>query len=98
MSDVSHKKLPDAEIELARRIHEKLIVRLMVSPGDSAGAMYRIEATFGLSFHCQKNLRHQHRASAEFIARLHAAWTCVLEQSVRQDVAELLSVQGEAAE
>ena len=87
-----------SDIEQARQVHQRLVVRMMTSPGDSKGAMYRIEAAFGLSYHCQINLRHQNRASAEFIARLHAAWTCVLEQSVARDMAELLSVSKEAAE
>ena len=93
MDCVRAKELPIVEIEAAREIHERLIVRLMVAPGDSAGAMYRAEAAFGLSYHCQKNLRHQHRASAEFVARLHAVWRCVLEQSIQRDVAELLRTE-----
>lgn len=101
VSVVSTKKngaLSASDIQQARDIHQRLVVRMMTSPDDSKGAMYRIEAAFGLSYHCQANLRHQNRASAEFIARLHAAWTCVLEQSVARDVAELLSVSKEAAE
>lgn len=77
-------------------MHQRLVVRMMVSPGDSKGAMHRIEQAFGLSYHCQANLRHQNRASGEFVARLHAAWRSVLEASVQRDVAELL--RSEAAE
>lgn len=90
VSEVCNKELPVAEIEKAREIHQRLIVRMMTSPGDSSGAMFRIEAAFGLSYHCQKNLRYQNRASAEFVARLNAVWLSVLEASVTRDIAELL--------
>lgn len=99
VSCVSHKEFgafSASDIEEARKIHERLLVRMMIAPGDSKGAMYRCEAAFGLSFHCQQNLRYQNRASGEFIARLHAAWRSVLEQSVARDIAELLRT--EAAE
>lgn len=83
--------LSEADLSEARKIHERLLVRLMVSPGDSRGAMHRAEQAYGLSYWCQHNLRYQNRASGEFIARLHAVWLTVLEQSVHRDVAELLA-------
>lgn len=82
-----------SDIEEARKIHERLLVRMMTAPGDSKGAMYRCEAAFGLSVPCQQTLRYQNRASGEFIARLHAAWRSVLEASVRRDIAELLRTE-----
>ena len=93
MDCVCPLEVGELEVEEARKIHERLIVRMMVSPGDSKGAMYRIEAAFGLSYWCQHTLRHKHRASAEFVARLHAVWRCVLEQSIQRDVAELLRTE-----
>ena len=94
MSEVCTKEfgaLSASDIQRARDIHQHLVVRMMTAPGDSKGAMYRIEAAFGLSYHCQFNLRHQNRASGEFVARLDAVWLTVLEQSVTRDVAELLA-------
>lgn len=88
--------LSASDIQEARKIHERLLVRMMTAPGDSKGAMYRCETAFGLSVPCQQTLRYQNRASGEFIARLHAAWRSVLEASVARDIAELLRT--EAAE
>ena len=91
VSKIKNGALSASDIQQARDIHQRLVVRMMTSPGDSKGAMYRIEAAFGLSYHCQFNLRHQNRASGEFVARLDAVWLTVLEQSVTRDVAELLA-------
>ena len=97
MSTVCPHEVGEPEIEEARQIHERLLFRLMTSPGDNRkSAMYKLEAAFGLSYWCQRNLRDKRRAAPDFVLRLHAAWRCVLEASVKRDVAELQNT--EAAE
>ena len=86
-------RVSEEDVDQARRAHERLIVRLMVSPGDSEGAMRRAEDMFGLPYWAQHNLRHKRRATAEFVAQVYAAWTSVLEASVQRDVAELLRTE-----
>jgi hypothetical protein len=76
-------------ISQARLEHQSLLQKLMQGPSDSEGAMHKAERLFGLGYWAQKNLRHKHRASSEFIWRLHQAYLSVLENSVKRDLAYL---------
>jgi hypothetical protein len=76
-------------LTIARQEHQAVLSRLMSGPGDSEGAMHRAESLFGLSYWSQHTLRHKHRASFPFMARVHAAYVAMLERSVRRDMEAL---------
>lgn len=84
--DLVKGKDVDCTITAARNKHEVIVHRLMERPGDSEGAMYRAESIFGLSYWRQWNLRHKRRATNDFIAQVHDAYTAMLQRSVEREI------------
>lgn len=81
-------------VEDARKMHEIMLARAMTGPGDSEGAMHRLQAMFGLDYWQQHNLRYQRRGSIFFLKRVRQSYLACLEWSVRRDLANLEKEQG----
>lgn len=80
-------------VDRARKMHEIMLARAMTGPGDSEGAMHRLQAMFGLDYWQQHNLRYQRRGSISFRQRVRQSYFACLEWSVRRDLANLQNEQ-----
>lgn len=90
---MAKKKLADVEITVdeVRKRHRALIARRMVGPGDSEGAMHRIEAEFGLGYWEQWNFQYKRERAPRqsFLERLRQAMFVALQNDVRRQLNEL---------
>jgi hypothetical protein len=83
--------MSEAVLDDLRREHRAMIVRRMTGPGDSEGAMHRLDREHGLPFWSQWNFQYKRdRQPAEsFVNRLRQAAFVMLRKSVETDLAKL---------